>query len=327
MEGRIFHDHSPGSLSTAPAPTAGCPQGAPCERTIPGQPPHGAGMDIHRLLAANHGIVSVHQLRQLGIGFPDSQDLVRRGVLSPVRRGWYRTPHWVDQRMLRAVTAGGALTCVSALDLHGLWTPPTAEVHCRRTTAITEPLPTGLIDCCPTGPRPLVQRSVDNLGMALRCAARCRSEEELIVLLDSALNLQRATRAELEQLLANEPRRVRRALSRLAPAESGTETMVRLRLRARRIEVRPQVRIGLIGRVDFLIGERLIIEVDSYEHHSRGAGYERDRERDQQLIALGYLVIRISYQQVLHRWHEPEAAILAAIRRGDHYWRSHRQQG
>lgn len=282
-------------------------------------------MDIHRLLTENHGIVSVHQLRQLGLDFADSQELVRRGVLSPVRRCWYRSPHWVDRRVLRAVTAGGALTCVTALDLHGLWTPPTAEVHVRRTTAITDPLPKGLVACFPTGPRPAVHRSVDTLGMALRCAARCRSEEELIVLLDSARNLRRATRAELERLLAGEPRRVRRALTRLGPAESGTETMVRLRLRARRIEVRSQVRIGLIGRVDFLIGERLIVEVDSYEHHTQGAGYDADRERDQQLIALGYLVIRVSYQQVMFRWHEPEAAILAAIRRGDHYWRSRRQ--
>ncbi|OYO18405.1 hypothetical protein CGZ93_15595 [Enemella dayhoffiae] len=283
-------------------------------------------MDVHQLLAANHGVLSAAQLRRVGVDHRETQDLVRRGVLSRVRRGWYRGGSYVSDPVLRAVRAGGALTCLPALKLAGLWTPTHHQVHVRRPEALTGPLPKGVVDCRPSGRRPPVHRAVDPIGMSLLCAGRCRSTHEFVVLLDSALDKKKLTRTELEHLLADEPRAIRRALQHVDRAESGTETLVRLRLRSRGIKLRPQAVIPGIGRVDLLVGERLVIEVDSYEHHSQGAGYEEDRPRDQQLLALGYLVIRVSYLQVLFRWAEAEASILTILRRGDHYWPRRRRR-
>lgn len=101
-------------------------------------------------------------------------------------------------------------------------------------------------------------------------------------------------------------------------AESGTETLVRLKLRAGGIRVRPQMVIGGVGRVDLLIGARLVIEVDSREHHTSADAYESDRARDRKLTAMGYLVVRLSYRQVLHEWAEIEPDLLALIRRDAH---------
>lgn len=71
-------------------------------------------------------------------------------------------------------------------------------------------------------------------------------------------------------------------------------------------------------RVDLMIGERLIVEVDGREHHSDPVAFERDRVRDARLSALGYRVLRFSYNQVMFDWPLVEASILAATARGDH---------
>lgn len=58
-------------------------------------------------------------------------------------------------------------------------------------------------------------------------------------------------------------KRFRCVLDKVDPrAESGIETMVRLRLESLNIRLRPQVSIPMVGRVDFLVGTSLIIEVE-----------------------------------------------------------------
>jgi very-short-patch-repair endonuclease len=82
--------------------------------------------------------------------------------------------------------------------------------------------------------------------------------------------------------------------------------------------MRCQVPLPGAGRVDFLIGTRLVVEVDGYTYHSDPARFESDRRRDARLSALGYRVLRFSYRQVFERWHEVRAAVLAAVARNDH---------
>lgn len=86
--------------------------------------------------------------------------------------------------------------------------------------------------------------------------------------------------------------------------------LVRLRLRFQQ-----QVHVVGVGRVDFLIGDCLVIEVDSKEHHSDAY---RDRRRDAELSARGFRVLRFMYSQILFEWPSVESAILAAVGRGDH---------
>jgi very-short-patch-repair endonuclease len=62
----------------------------------------------------------------------------------------------------------------------------------------------------------------------------------------------------------------------------------------------PRVNAQLHGfLVDFLWPEaKLIVEVDGYEFHKARAAFERDRRRDQVLIAAGYRVVRVTWRQL-----------------------------
>ena len=83
------------------------------------------------------------------------------------------------------------------------------------------------------------------------------------------------------------------------------------------VKVTPQAYIPGVGRVDLLVGATLIIEIDSRAHHL-GAGYQTDRERDRNAVALGYTVIRVTYEDVVFRWPQTCAQLLAVIRRDEH---------
>jgi len=72
------------------------------------------------------------------------------------------------------------------------------------------------------------------------------------------------------------------------------------------------VRVGSY-EVDFLWRDfALIVETDGFEHHGSRAAFERDRDRDAHLQALGYRVVRFTWRQVTR---EPErvAATLSRL--------------
>lgn len=136
--------------------------------------------------------------------------------------------------------------------------------------------------------------------------------------LDSVVNLRLMERDELDRLFAGASRRVHAVLERIDLAESGPETLVRMRLRSLGLRVRSQMVIDGVGRVDLVVGDSLVIEVDSVSHHTDLDAYRRDRERDRRLRAMGYVPVRLTYDQVLNRWPEVEADILAMVRRREH---------
>jgi very-short-patch-repair endonuclease len=75
-----------------------------------------------------------------------------------------------------------------------------------------------------------------------------------------------------------------------------------------------EVRVGqrFIGRVDFARPElRFAIEVDGYEFHSSLSAFNRDRARQNELVAAGWTVLRFTWDDIIHR---PEV-VVAAIRR------------
>jgi very-short-patch-repair endonuclease len=74
-----------------------------------------------------------------------------------------------------------------------------------------------------------------------------------------------------------------------------------------------------VGRIDFLIGDKLVIEVDGAGFHSSPESFERDRDRDAKLGIRGYRVLRFSYRQLTVTPGVVMLAITAAIARGDHH--------
>lgn len=123
---------------------------------------------------------------------------------------------------------------------------------------------------------------------------------------------------DLVPAVASAPPRVRSLLDRVDRlADSGTESLVRVRLRSKRVRLTIQVYIPGVGTVDTLIGRSLIVECDSRAHHL-GEGYQTDRARDRAARRLGYHPVRLTWEDVMFRWPEAEREILDMIRMGLH---------
>ena len=155
---------------------------------------------------------------------------------------------------------------------------------------------------------------MDPVENVLDCVSRCQPHESALTILESALNKRLVTRAGLLKLPVSTA--ARRLLEVATPfADSGLESIVMSRLRWLRVAVVPQAWVEG-HRVDVLIGERLILQIDG-AHHT-GAQRDEDIRHDAYLLTLGYSVIRVSYAQVLEHWPEVQARIMSAVAQGLH---------
>ncbi|WP_230667691.1 endonuclease domain-containing protein [Microbacterium sp. MEC084] len=76
-----------------------------------------------------------------------------------------------------------------------------------------------------------------------------------------------------------------------------------------------QVRIRHVGRVDFVLAGRVILEVDGKENHDGPSERHKDLRRDAIAISLGFTPLRFDYSLVMYEWPIVERAILAALSR------------
>lgn len=267
-------------------------------------------------IARQGGVVTRKQLLAWGNSPAQVAHWRTSNNIRVLRRGWYALPG-CDPEVEAAVRAGGVVGCASALSRHGIFVLDRRH-HVRAGEAGLRRLPSNCVECGITTTRRVPQLPVDPWDVALVTATNCLDAENLVVVLDSVLNLQLATRDELERLFCSLPGHVRRVLELTDRAESGTETLARLRLRRLGLPVACQVVIAGVGRVDLLVGERLVIEVDSELHHTSREAYERDRARDRRLWALGFVVVRVTFRQVLFEWAQVEQDVMAMVARGLH---------
>jgi very-short-patch-repair endonuclease len=161
-------------------------------------------------------------------------------------------------------------------------------------------------------------RMGEPLADALQHVAVCLPELDAICVLDSALHSKAVTRFRLQRGAGPAASRVLALCD--GRAESGVETVFRLRASGAGYRFRCQVVAPGGGRFDFLFGDRLVVEVDGSEFHSGHAEFIRDRERDAWYAAIGYYVVRLTYSQVVHRWHEVESLLRLVLARGEHVW-------
>ncbi len=99
-------------------------------------------------------------------------------------------------------------------------------------------------------------------------------------------------------------------------ADSGLESLFRLRMHVLGIRLACQVDVEGVGRVDFVIDECLIVEVDGRENHDGPALRHKDLRRDAAASRRGYETLRFDYAQIVHDWPSVQAAILGARERG-----------
>lgn len=98
-------------------------------------------------------------------------------------------------------------------------------------------------------------------------------------------------------------------------SDSGLETIFVVKLSRWALPIRQQPVIAG-HRVDVLIGDRLVVQIDGFAHHSTSAQRSKDVALDAELALRGYTVLRFTYAQILHDWAAVERVIARAIASG-----------
>lgn len=258
------------------------------------------------------------ELRRRGVSRAELSRAVRAGEVMRPRQGVYALPDSPAQ-WVHAASHGGTIGCAAAAAEHGLWVlaRPSAT-HVWMGAAGT---PRSECDDCVLHwdeGRVRVGEAAPVPNALLQLAACC-GEEAFFVAFESALRQSVLSPGELAWLRRHLPLSMRWLMSfARADADSGLESLTRLRLHRLGISVRTQVSIRGVGEVDLVIGERLIIEADGRENHAREKERGKDLRRDAVAASAGYTTLRFTYALIVDDWPLVEAAIRGALARGAH---------
>ena len=277
----------------------------------------------------NGGVLPYAVLDRAGLSRRAVQAEVERELILRVRNGWFAVPD-ANSEVVRAVRVGGAATATTVARLHGLWVHDDGLLHVRvphSTGRLSAPHDRHVpLDrekhavCVHYSTRRPHDRARDPLTLALAEMFGCSEPNTVLSTVDSALERGVLQLGHLDLIKRWMPPSRRALLVAVDPdSQSGIETKVRLLLRSRRVRFRSQADIEGVGRVDFLVGGRLVIEVDGRAFHT-GEAFEEDRRRDFVLTTRGHVVLRLSYRQIIDDWERTRAGILTLIARGEHRW-------
>lgn len=284
---------------------------------------------IARLAARQHGMVATRQL--LRAGLLDANAIayrVRVGRLHPVHRGVHAVGHRPPSPLARVMAAvlacgpGAAASHETASALFGFHGRHGVPVH---VTARTARRHRGVVVHRSRTLRPADVTT--HFGIPVTTPARTLLD--LASALGERRLLRAANEARIRHLLTldalaaqlaraqGRPMRVLRRLAEEAPGPTRSELEdAFLRFVHKHGLPRPDMNCELLGyEVDALWRrERLVAELDGRRFHLDEAAFERDRERDAELLAAGHRVVRITWQRLTRR-PEVEARRLWALLR------------
>lgn len=248
-------------------------------------------------LSAQH-VFSRAELAQHGLNRERIRTAVAAGVLVRARRDRYLREDAATQ-VIDAARAGGRLDCTSLLALLGVFIREKRPLHVRVPPHAAR-LPGGTI----VHWRAMTEEPMNEHAVAIQDAAihavLCQKPRDAIATIDSLLHLRLLSADEVDAVFRHLPARLR-ILRRLidGSAESGPESLMRLILRTLPVRIRTQVRIREVGRVDFLIDGWLIVECDGRRFHAGWDSQVRDRRRDVEAAAQGYVTLRFTAADIL----------------------------
>lgn len=264
------------------------------------------------------GIAHRRAAENAGFTLSARRAAVRGGAVRRVRRDWLALDS-APADLLAAAENAGSLTCVSAARRRGWWMPDDAPdgIHIRldphAASPVTEVTAHWTLRIAPAPGYGLLDSVEDTLAHL----AMCLTPESAQIVWNSALKTEDLTPLAVRQV------RWRSAQARACAArasnqsDSGLETILVVRLSRWGLPMLQQV--VLLGRpVDLLIGERLVVQVDGFAHHSTSAQRSKDVAFDAELVLNGYTVLRFTYAQVVHDWPTVERTIARAIAAGSH---------
>lgn len=270
--------------------------------------------DAAHLLDHHGGVYRGTLLQRYGLSRRAIAGQVRDGMITRIRPGVFALPSAAPDIVI-AAEHGGAVTCRRALVLHGVWTLGADEaLHVwlgskgRRHHGKCACIDHHFGGRTALGLAPLEDALVHTL--------RCVGEEEFFAALESALRLRKVSRAGRARIRSRVPVSARWLVDLARnDADSGLESLLRLRLHLLGIRLDCQVSVPTVGRVDFVIDGRLILEADGKENHDGATHRHADLVRDAAASALGYETLRFDYAQIIHDWPSVESAVLAALDR------------
>jgi predicted transcriptional regulator of viral defense system/very-short-patch-repair endonuclease len=307
-------------------------------RTHPDQPPAGAHREraaqreraIQELAARQQRVVSLPQLRALGLTASTVRNRVAAGKLRRVHHGVYAVglaPLSIEGAYMAAVLAcgpGAALSHRSAADLMGLrpCSRPSVDVTAparagKARKGIDVHRATGLIDRDTTNvggiPCTTVARTLLDLATTIDRTAleRAIEQAEKLRIFDLTAVMDVTTRARDRRAAAA----LDAALSAYTPEPAFTRSELEKRFlalcRAAGLPLPRANNVTGSDEIDFTWPDRrLMVETDSLRHHGTRAAFERDRRRDQRRTAAGWRVVRFTWRQL----DEAPAEVAATLR-------------
>lgn len=271
-------------------------------------------MELVSIMRHGGGVMLTSQLVMRGISLTRIKRAVAEGILIRPSRGWVALPT-ADQMLISAAAARVVLTCVTAAAHLEWWDVGEKKPHLAAAPH-SHPILT-----CPTKVHwnePIVPRKpgqlIDSTINVLTAVAECRPFEQAVTIWEAALRLGVA-KPDVMRAVPLRPR-ASAVLDAARPyADAGTESILFHRLTWLGLPMRRQTWI-LGHRVDLLIGERLVIQIDGGHHVD--AQRASDNEHDAELRLAGYHPIRVTYWQLMHDWPRVQELILHAIAQGLH---------
>lgn len=242
-------------------------------------------MDLNAALAHLGGVATTQELLSAGVRKRDLAHALQDGQVLRPTRGIYTVARPPLALLVRKGW-GAELTCASALRHFNL---PARTAPSGLHLALPATHSTG------RGHRRLPQRAhAHYFGRmpalterdALDTASRCLTPLGQLIAIDQALNRGTLLASDLN-LFTHTPRARLGWLIDHCDAGAGSppEAIARVALVEAGLHVRTQVSIPFLGRVDFLIDHRVIVEGDGHTYHMDEQAFSRDRARDREALA------------------------------------------
>lgn len=254
------------------------------------------------------GTLSTQQLLSLGASRAAIGRMLADNHIVRVRRGVFVSPQLAGPELV-AARLGGRVTGETLFTLLGAWQlSGSRPIHIAVSRNMQLPAETpGIRIHISRRHKPGLSASPEE---AVEHLVNACSVDEAVIVLDSVINRRIMPPSAVMSCVAGSPRGRSHEILRLldGSAESGLESITRLRLQRRGIRFSTQVQIGPY-RADFLIGRSLIVEVLGKAYHANDRAFENDATREAYLMGRGYLVLRVTAEQVLTTWGQIECAL------------------
>jgi len=275
-----------------------------------------------RLASRQHGLVTTAQLLAAGWSNDVIAARVRSGWLRRRHRGVYlvgplETPY---TQAMAAVLAAGPRAVLSHYPAAVLWVlcPPLAGPMHVTLPAGAHARPGIVVHRAALHPADITRRH----GIPVTSAARtildlAASAPDVERALNEALVQRLVTTRSLNEQFSRYPRH--RGTGALKRATQTEPKLTRSEAEHRAFDLirraglpEPETNVRIEGyEVDLVWRtQRLVVEIDGYAFHSSRRSFERDRRKDQTLLAAGFRTMRITWSQL-----EEEVAVVAAITR------------